>query len=51
MATTKNIQSVERAFSILEMFQSAGGAGLSLRDLSDRLDLKHSRCPKSVIRI
>ena len=42
MATTKNIQSVERAFSILEMFQSAGGAGLSLRDLSDRLDLNKS---------
>ena len=42
MATTKNIQSVERAFSILEMFQSAGGEGLSLRDLSDRLDLNKS---------
>lgn len=42
MATTKNIQSVERAFSILELFLSPSAAELSLKEISDALDLNKS---------
>lgn len=42
MATTKNIQSVERAFSILEFFQKANYAEHSLKELSEALELNKS---------
>ena len=42
MATTKNIQSVERTFAILESFLTAEGGELSLKELSDRLALNKS---------
>lgn len=42
MATTKNIQSVERAFSILELFQKTGCAEYSLKELSESLGLNKS---------
>lgn len=42
MATTKNIQSIERAFSILELFQSGGPADLSVKDISEALALNKS---------
>ena len=42
MATTKNIQSVERAFSILELFQKTGCAEHSLKEISQALDLNKS---------
>lgn len=42
MATTKNIQSVERAFSILELFEKTGCAEYSLKELSESLGLNKS---------
>ena len=42
MATTKNIQSVERTFAILELFQKTGFPELSLREISSQLDLNKS---------
>ena len=42
MATTKNIQSVERAFSILELFKKTGCAEYSLKELSESLGLNKS---------
>ena len=42
MATTKNIQSVERAFSILEFFQKANYAEHSLKELTEALELNKS---------
>lgn len=41
MATTKTIQSLERAFSILELFQS-GKSELSLKEISDSISLNKS---------
>ncbi len=42
MATTKNIQSVERAFSILELFQQINCAEYSVKEISDELKLNKS---------
>ena len=42
MATTRNIQSVERAFSILELFQQPSCMELSVKDISDSLGLNKS---------
>ena len=42
MATTKNIQSVERAFSILELFQKTNRAEHSVKEISDFLGLNKS---------
>ena len=42
MATTKNIQSVERAFSILELFQKTGCREHSLKEIAQALDLNKS---------
>ncbi len=42
MATTKNIQSVERAFSILELFQKTGSTEHSLKEIAQALDLNKS---------
>ena len=42
MATTKNIQSVERAFSILELFQKTGCTEHSLKEIAQALDLNKS---------
>lgn len=41
MATTKNIQSVERAFHILELFQK-GKSELSVKEIANELDLNKS---------
>ena len=41
MATTKIIQSLERAMSILELFQN-NVVELSLKDISERLELNKS---------
>lgn len=42
MATTKNVQSVERAFSILELLQNAGSGEMSLKDIASALGLNKS---------
>ncbi len=42
MATTKNIQSVERAFSILELFQKTGCPEHSLKEIAQQLNLNKS---------
>ncbi len=42
MATTKNIQSVERAFSILELFQKTGCSEHSVKEISNSLGLNKS---------
>ena len=42
MATTKNIQSVERAFAILESFQQHSGAEHSVKEISEALGLNKS---------
>ncbi|MDO5141769.1 MAG: IclR family transcriptional regulator [Eubacteriales bacterium] len=42
MATTKNIQSVERAFAILELYQRAGCAEYSLKEIAAALELNKS---------
>lgn len=42
MATTKNIQSVQRAFSILELFQRTNSAEYSLKEIAQALDLNKS---------
>lgn len=42
MATTKNIQSVERAFSILELFQRTGCAEHSVKEIARELKLNKS---------
>ena len=42
MATTKNIQSVERAFSILELFQKPGNPEHSLKEIAQALELNKS---------
>lgn len=42
MSTTKNIQSIERAFSILELFQRADCTDLSVKDISEALALNKS---------
>lgn len=42
MATTKNIQSVERAFSILELFQQTNRSEYSVKEISDFLQLNKS---------
>lgn len=42
MATTKNIQSVERAFSILELFQKTDCAEYSVKEISNELELNKS---------
>lgn len=42
MATTKNIQSVERAFSILELFQKTSRSEHSVKEISDFLGLNKS---------
>lgn len=42
MATTKNIQSIERAFSILELFQRTGCAEHSVKEISEALGLNKS---------
>ena len=42
MATTKNIQSVERAFSILELFQEGGAPERSVKEISEALGLNKS---------
>ncbi|MBE6990556.1 MAG: IclR family transcriptional regulator [Ruminococcaceae bacterium] len=42
MATTKNIQSVERAFSILELFSRSGCAEQSVKEIADGLELNKS---------
>ena len=42
MATTKNIQSVERAFSILELFQESGSPERSVKEISEALGLNKS---------
>ena len=41
MATTKIIQSLERAMSILELFQNSV-VELSLKDISEKLELNKS---------
>ena len=42
MATTKTIQSVERAFSILEYLQQCGGGERSVKEIADALELNKS---------
>ena len=42
MATTKNIHSVERAFSILELFQESGSPERSVKEISEALGLNKS---------
>ena len=42
MATTKNIQSIERAFAILESFQRCGGGEQSVKEISEMLGLNKS---------
>lgn len=42
MATTKNIQSVERAFSILELFQKSNCAEYGVKEIADELQLNKS---------
>lgn len=42
MATTKNIQSIERAFAILELFQRTGSAEHSVKEISGALGLNKS---------
>ena len=42
MATTKNIQSVERAFSILDLFHQAGKSELSVKEIAEGLHLNKS---------
>ena len=42
MATTKNIQSVERAFSILELFQKTGCTEHSLKEIAGAMELNKS---------
>ena len=42
MATTKNIQSIERAFQILELLQNANDGEMSLKDIARALDLSKS---------
>ncbi len=42
MSTTKSIQSVERAFSILELFQQTGCAEHSLKEIAQALELNKS---------
>ena len=44
MATTKTIQSVERAFSILEYLQQCGGGERSVKEIADALELNKSTC-------
>ena len=41
MATTKTIQSLERAFSILELFQN-GKPEMSLKEIADTIQLNKS---------
>ena len=43
MATTKTIQSVERAFSILEYLQQCGGGERSVKEIADALELNKYR--------
>lgn len=42
MSTTKNIQSIERAFAILELFQQTGRAEASVKEISVALDMNKS---------
>lgn len=42
MATTKTIQSIERAFAVLEMFQDHKTGEISLKELSDHLQINKS---------
>lgn len=42
MATTKNVQSLERAFAILELLQNASEGEMSLKDIANALDLNKS---------
>ena len=42
MATTKNIQSIERAFAILELFQQTDRGELSVKEISEALGLNKS---------
>lgn len=42
MATTKNIQSIERAFAVLEVLRDVESEELSLKELSDRLGMNKS---------
>ena len=42
MATTKNVQSIERAFSILELYQRTGCSEYSLKEISNELGLNKS---------
>ena len=41
MATTKTIQSVERAFSILEYLQQCGGGERSVKEIADARPHQH----------
>lgn len=42
MATTKNIQAIMRAFSIMELFQQTGNSEMSVKQIADGLDLNKS---------
>lgn len=42
MATTKNVQSIERAFSILELYQRKNCSEFSVKEISDELGLNKS---------
>ena len=42
MATTKKIQSIERAFAILELFQQTGRSELSVKEIAESLALNKS---------
>ena len=42
MATTKNIQSIERAFAVLELYQKENVAELGIKEISDALGLNKS---------
>ncbi len=42
MATTKNIQSIERAFAILDLFQQLGKNELSVKEIAEGLHLNKS---------
>lgn len=42
MATTKNVQSIERAFSILELYQRKGCSEYSIKEIADALGLNKS---------
>ena len=48
MATTKTIQSVERAFSILEYLQQCGGGERSVKEIADALEIHKSTVSRAI---